>query len=666
MRAGARVTEPTGPVVTGSIVAALIVGVGWSLTYRLAGAATAGVCAAHVLGGALLGVLLAWQMRRSAPRFETGLLAALLLAGLLPATLTSRFFAELRIGPLLLLWLAATPFALAACRIIARVRRASTWAAVILLLGMGMGLKAQTGSGVFPAHALEPVQPVRGPASRVAVIGLDSADWAVIDPLLAAGRMPHLATLLSRGRSAVLLSEEPTISPVVWNSIFSGRPASEHGIVDWDTAHATNRRSGLVWEMAAAAGLSSVVVNVPGTWPPRKVRGALVAGFPLPNALWDPDRLQNVGSLISAKPRPSPLRTTLAEATAEGAREASLTFGRWWPPRRGRLRHFAIDTAHRRRWLPTLEVRIALRVFEPSADGRMPIEVEGQRLLLPPGGWTPWLEVASAAGPLHVRLRRLEDDALFVTPAFQDPGVPQRPFTSSGAVRDTVAGLGMYVVEPTGWLSADDPGVRDALFEHFVDVERMHLRASLALLDLVEDWRLFVHVITLPDRVSHPFWRFHRPDDYPPVAPSELEANATRVEESYLESDRLLGELLARLGGETTLIVVSDHGSASTPRRYGGHRAQGMLTMAGPGVLPGAGRPELSIYDVTPLVMALLGLPAARDLSGSVPDGVSIGVAPPSIASYEPTGAGFESGSEAKATIDEATRDQLRGLGYIE
>ena len=82
-----------------------------------------------------------------------------------------------------------------------------------------------------------------------------------------------------RGRAAVLRSIEPIQSPVVWMSIFSGRPPEEHGIVGWTSAHAANRRTGVLWEMAGAAGLASLVVNVPGTWPPTAVEGALDLGL---------------------------------------------------------------------------------------------------------------------------------------------------------------------------------------------------------------------------------------------------------------------------------------------------------------------------------------------------------------------------------------------------
>ena len=55
------------------------------------------------------------------------------------------------------------------------------WVAMVSLCGCGPG---------------DPAQP------RAVVIGIDSADWRLIDPLIDAGRMPNLAALRERGPSS--------------------------------------------------------------------------------------------------------------------------------------------------------------------------------------------------------------------------------------------------------------------------------------------------------------------------------------------------------------------------------------------------------------------------------------------------------------------------------
>jgi len=553
--------------------------------------------------------------------------------------------------------------------LLARAGRApSALAAIATLLALGT-LATSPSPTALAAHRIAPVEIVDPLVARLAVIGLDSADWQVIDPMLARGELPNLAGLIARGRSAVLLSSEQSDSPVVWTTIFSGRPPTEHGIVDWESAHAANRRTALLWEMLAGAGQSSVVVNVPGTWPPSAIAGAMIAGFPIPSALRWPDRaqIQNIGSIVSTRPRPGPLHTAIAAPRPDGRLVARVDLGAVVPSPRSRLRDPLIDRVIDAGWLTLPDVIVDVAFAPDGAEaGGMPIQLAGHRFTLAREVWSEWLRVDSIAGPIHLRVRRLDDDALWITPAFQDPVRPIHPFADSRETRERIAAQGMYVVEPAGWRSVDDATLRDALVEHLVDVEEQHFSGLTTLMGAVPDWRLLVHVITLPDRTSHAFWRYHQPDAYPPVPADELAAHRSKVEAAYRESDRLLGRILERIGPDTTWLVVSDHGSAAGSPPYGSHRREGILIAAGPGIAPATGRLQLEIDDVTPLALVLLGLPLADDLQGEVP--AALLARPGSgarIESYE-TEQAVTTSPGSGVTIDESTRDQLRGLGYVE
>jgi hypothetical protein len=65
---------------------------------------------------------------------------------------------------------------------------------------------------------------------RVIVFGIDGADWQVIDPLIAAGRMPSLARVVREGASGPLLSMEPSASPALWTTVATGVTPEKHGI----------------------------------------------------------------------------------------------------------------------------------------------------------------------------------------------------------------------------------------------------------------------------------------------------------------------------------------------------------------------------------------------------------------------------------------------------
>ncbi len=64
---------------------------------------------------------------------------------------------------------------------------------------------------------------IRPQERKVMIIGLDGADWQVMDPLLKAGRLPALAGLLRRGVRADLRSNTPMLSPLLWTTVATGK-----------------------------------------------------------------------------------------------------------------------------------------------------------------------------------------------------------------------------------------------------------------------------------------------------------------------------------------------------------------------------------------------------------------------------------------------------------
>ena len=52
-------------------------------------------------------------------------------------------------------------------------------------------------------------------AEKVLLIGWDSADWRVIDPLMDSGKMPHMENLVNEGVIGNLASLSPDLSPML-------------------------------------------------------------------------------------------------------------------------------------------------------------------------------------------------------------------------------------------------------------------------------------------------------------------------------------------------------------------------------------------------------------------------------------------------------------------
>jgi predicted AlkP superfamily phosphohydrolase/phosphomutase len=127
---------------------------------------------------------------------------------------------------------------------------------------------------------------------RVLVIGWDGADWRILDPMLEAGALPHLDELIGRGGRAVLKSTRPTHSWSAWPSFLTGLDPDDHGVYDILEAR---RDSGRQYPVSfrsirkrtfmadlARAGVETIMVNVPLTFPPPEITGKLIAGGVLP------------------------------------------------------------------------------------------------------------------------------------------------------------------------------------------------------------------------------------------------------------------------------------------------------------------------------------------------------------------------------------------------
>lgn len=187
------------------------------------------------------------------------------------------------------------------------------------------------------------------------------------------------------------------------------------------------------------------------------------------------------------------------------------------------------------------------------------------------------------------------------------------------------------------------------------------------------------------DSVGHLFVPFE-PPPMPGVTEEQVKKYGGALEAAYRHMDRVLGELIAAAGDEYNVIVLSDHGfktgdarprSAPPPREPGAarwHRLQGVLMMRGPQIKSGVTLHGASVLDITPTVLALMGLPVADDMDGAplvdAMDERFLDRHPVrSIESYETESEDRERPAEddvaAGSEMDEQMIDRLKALGYL-
>jgi predicted AlkP superfamily phosphohydrolase/phosphomutase len=128
---------------------------------------------------------------------------------------------------------------------------------------------------------------------RVLLIGIDGATFRVAEPLLAQGRLPHLAGIAARGVSGPLESFLPLHSPRIWNSIATGKTPEAHGIETFVRTDAqgnhlylsSDRKVPALWNIASSRGLTVGVINWWNTYPPERVDGIMVSDHFFPEQI---------------------------------------------------------------------------------------------------------------------------------------------------------------------------------------------------------------------------------------------------------------------------------------------------------------------------------------------------------------------------------------------
>jgi tetratricopeptide (TPR) repeat protein len=159
---------------------------------------------------------------------------------------------------------------------------------------------------------------------RVLLVGWDAADWKVIEPLMAAGKMPNVQRLVRQGATGPIATLHPPLSPMLWTSIATGKRPFWHGIHGFTEPApdrsgvrpitSLSRKSKALWNIFSQNGLRSVVI---GWWPSHpaepihgvmvsdryhRARGPLEEGWPLPASTVHPAELTETLAALRMHP----------------------------------------------------------------------------------------------------------------------------------------------------------------------------------------------------------------------------------------------------------------------------------------------------------------------------------------------------------------------------
>ena len=421
---------------------------------------------------------------------------------------------------------------------------------------------------------------------QIVLVGIDAGDWDVIDPMIARGELPNLARLKRRGAWSRMRSNIPTLSPLLWTTMATGKAPDRHGINDFlvvDPAsgrrvpiNSTFRKAKALWNVLSEAGLQNDVIAWWATWPAETIAGHLISDR-VAYTTWDIARPEDTRGMVT-------------------------------PP-------------------GYAAVVKRLRVSEQDV---------------------PFREIA---GFIHVGEAEFE-----------------KARTAVRGARQTEEQESINVLVRV--LASTETYRRIAL-----DLLESRSRASSPA-------RFFAVYFQGVDEVNHRFAHCAAPRM--PLCPdADYRRFKDVVPAFYRYQDRILGEILERAPG-ATVIVLSDHGFATGESRPPDvkpfitgkpglwHDLAGIFMVAGPPVKPGE-LPIVTLYDVAPTVLYLLGLPVPEDMPGKVLDGAmtdEFTAAHPvvKVHSYEeltPKAQGPSVAGMPEGGADQEMVEQLRSLGYV-
>jgi len=408
----------------------------------------------------------------------------------------------------------------------------------------------------------------RARVQRLIFLGLDGLDPGLTERFMAEGKLPNLARLREQGSYRRLRTTFPSLSPVAWSTFATGVHPAKHNIFDflnrslksyvpelssakvrqsrrvWRVGRwriplsrpevEFRRKSQTFWKLLSERNIRSTILRVPITFPPEQFDGHLLS------AMCTPDLRGTQGSFSSFR-------------SAEGAERKLKRDGEWLC---GELEGPPDEFHEGGQWL-----RIPFRVR--PRGGEIALDIEGHRVSLLPGEYSPWIRLSFHAAP-GVRIRGIArflvtatepEFAMYVTPVQIDPETPALPishppyyarylarllgsFATLGMAEDTWA-LNEGAIDEAAfldqaWMTLAE---REAMFENAL----AHTRRGVVAC-----------VFDTSDRVQHMF--FHHLN-----GEGDARWRGT-VEELYVRMDALVGKAMRTVDGRTMLMVLSDHG----------------------------------------------------------------------------------------------------------
>ena len=526
-------------------------------------------------------------------------------------------------------------------------------------------------------------------SKRVLMIGLDGATFSLLRPLSDQGVIPYLTSLIRGGTAAHLLSTRNPLTPPAWTSMTTGRSPEVHGIYDFlrpaylddggvylKVNDQRDNHAESIFSIVGRAGLRATALNFYGYSPAPQIPGYVVSGF----VPW---------KHLRHGMHPPELFARLKAADNFDYRDLGMDIGE----EKKVVQGLAAD--EHEAWIALQNTRdaawteVACRLMTEDRTELTALVLDGpdkiQHLF-----WR-YLDPACHAGepgPQTDRIRALATDFY----AQMDTNIRRLveaagPETNVIITSDHGFGPTTEIVYINQWLA--DKGyltwgkslAADEKGQLTPDKIRDHL-------DMV-DWRKTVAFCPTPS--SNAIYFKPDPGNGIGVRPENYLDFALKLRRELLEwrdpatgTPVIVGAELNKMRGQSFVdpcpditLKLRDGGFVSImaanavvkprPLADGTHRPEGIFIGHGPAFRRDEQIEALSLLDMAPLMLTLLGLPVPRDLEGRVPvEALEPGITSSRGGATQTTGAAASDHEEPSEEDRQILLRQMQKLGYMD
>ncbi len=462
------------------------------------------------------------------------------------------------------------------------------------------------------------------PYPRLVVLGIDGLDPDILEDVVKRypERMPNFAKLIAESKGIhVLGTSTPPQSPVAWSSFIVGRGPGGHGIFDfihrdletyapapgtvtkintgsvwlpgkWEfptqDGGDSNRSGKAFWTILGEHGVPADVWRMPINFPVEpSATGVSFPGMMTPAV----DSAYGEPSLFSTDP---PSRAVDDEKVQTITVRNGVAKAELLGPTNSFIEPQPVEghpgvLAHPRSKIP-------FEIYVDEENDAAVVDIADQSIVLQPGEWSAFVKVSfdmlpmgvsSQAGIVRFYLRSVSPELeLYASPVNIDPTDPITPVSAPEDEAEKLAeAIGLYY---TQGMAEDVNALKKEMLtdEEFMAQTRLVFNERGKMLDLAldrfmkkkEGGFLFFYYSTV-DLCCHMMWRHSDPDH-----PFHDEAIASEdsswwsdrpgstwrdvIDDLYLRMDPILGKIRERVGDDTEIIVMSDHGFATYRRKF--------------------------------------------------------------------------------------------------